>query len=610
MKHLQSEVIFTRTAAAMVEYKLSTPSILSAIHKIKALLSRDEKFKCLGIGGFSLIISLLEIFTATVIVILAQVLNEPEVGHKYLTRLGMSPHLSAEKTVLYISLIVGGIYLLKNVIATIELFYLHFTIQKLNFDFKNKLLHRYSKIDYGFYQTRNSALGMSVVGGDVEQMFSSGMVAVASIFSESAVFFSLVIMVVWMDPSLALVVAALGGILGILVIKGLLPKFYYWGTALQEAALHSGQNLQQFFYAFKEIVLLGKRDAFVNAYKFHSYKKSRVQAMQMATNGLPRVVIETLFVVLFVMSIVFLCFEHENPIQRIGILSVYLYAGFRLMPALNRIINQLNNFKLTIPSIERVYNEYNTVVAKENYVNVPKLKFEKSIVIQDLTFSYLNTQKDVLSNINLEIKKGECIGIVGETGSGKSTLIDLILGLLRPCKGSISIDSEYPTNSYQWHQLIGYVPQSIYLIDHTIEANITFCEKPEDINQEKLNKVIEAAQLHNFIDQLPAGTKTVVGECGIRLSGGERQRISIARALYHDPEVLIFDEATSSLDNQTEALLMDTIRAVSQNRTVIMIAHRLSTLKDCDRIIVLENGCIKEIVDYNQIQKKRVKSHG
>ena len=376
---------------------------------------------------------------------------------------------------------------------------------------------------------------------------------------------------------------------------------------MQEAALFSGQNLLQFFHGFKEIVLLGKRDYFINAYRFYSRKKSRIQAIQTATNALPRMVIEVLFICHFVVTIAILCLDHETPVQMIGVLGGYLYVGFRLMPGLNRIINQLNALKAVIPSIERVYQEYNTVAAKENYVDVPDFVFEKFINLKSVSFQYSNTDTDALKDISFEIKKGECIGIVGETGSGKSTLVDVILGLLKPHKGSLLVDGHYPVNSYQWHQKIGYVPQSVYLTDDTIKANIAFGER--EIDTSRLDAAIDAAQLRKFIDNLPQGSQTIVGERGIRLSGGERQRIAIARALYRNPEVLIFDEATSALDNETEARLMETIHAVSQDRTVIMIAHRLTTLKDCNRIVMMEKGSMKQMTEYESLQHLKVKNH-
>ena len=585
---------------------MPTPSILSAIQKLRSLLTRKEKMKGLWIVGFALSTSLLEVLTASLIVVFAQVLNQPDVGQKYLSMMGLRTNLSPGRVVFCIAIIVGVIYLIKNLVAAAEVFYQNISIQKMSYHFKNKLLQRYAEADYGFYLTRNSSLSMEVVGSDAEQIFSSGMIALASILSEAFVFLCLIGMVVYMNPSLAIAIFAISTVFGLAITKSLLPQFYHFGQKLQEASLDSHQNLLQFFHAFKEIILLGKRDAFIKAYQYHARKKSKIQAIQTAINSLPRMVIEVLFVGLFMTAIAFLCFDHETPSQIIGILGGYLYAGFRLMPGLNRIISQLNVFKSIIPAIERVYQEYTTIASRENYLNIENFHFKKCINIKNISFRYPNTHKNVLKHIALEIHKGERIGIVGETGSGKSTLVDVILGLLQPYEGSICIDEEFPVNSYQWHKEIGYVPQSIYLIDDTIEANIAFGE--QDIERKRLQEAIDAAQLRKLINQLPQGEKTIVGERGVRLSGGERQRIAIARALYRNPEVLIFDEATSALDNETETMLMETIHVVSQNRTVIMVAHRLTTLKNCDRIIMMEDGVINKMTTYENLQKS-IKNH-
>lgn len=578
---------------------MSAPSILSAIQKLKSLLTREEKLKWLGIMGFALCTSLLEVVTASVIIIFAQVLNEPEVGQKYLNMIGLAPDLAPRFVVLYIAIIVGLVYLVKNIVAAIEVFYQNFSIQKMNYCFKNKLLYQYAKTDYGVYLTRNASLGGQVVGSDAERLFSIAMISLATILSEGTIFIFLIGMVVYINPSLAAAIFSIAAVLSIIITKGVLPHFYGFGKKLQEAGFYAARNLTQFFHGFKEILLFGKRDTFINEYQYYSRKTSRVQAMQTAINSLPRMVIEVLFMGLFVTTIAFLCLEHESPLQMMGILGGYLYTGFRLMPGLNRLIGQLNFFKSAIPSIERVYSEYTEVGAKESYLDVPAFEFNHTICLKGVSFAYLNTDRDALSHVSLEIKKGECIGIVGETGSGKSTLVDLILGLLRPYEGSVLIDGKFPANAYQWHKKIGYVSQSIYLIDDTIEANIAFGESK--INTESLEAAIDAAQLRKFIDGLLEKTKTVVGERGIRLSGGERQRIAIARALYRNPEVLIFDEATSALDHETETRLMETIHAVSQDRTVIMVAHRVTTLKDCDRIVVIENGKVAEIIAYNNL---------
>jgi ATP-binding cassette subfamily C protein len=579
---------------------MSNPSILSALKKLRSLLTREEKIKWLVIVGFALCSSLLELITASIIVVFAQVLNEPSIGQKYLINLGFITEFSPGRIVFYMSIAVGIIYLIKNLIAALELFFQNFSIQRMNYNFKNKLLNRYVNTDYGFYLTRNSSFAIQLIGSDVGLVFTNSMVSLATIISEATIFICLTCMIIYMNPPLAFIIFAVVLFLIVCVSKILLPKFYSLGQRLQESSLHSTKNLLQFFHAFKEVVLLGKQRLFIHAYTANVKETSRVQAIQTALNTMPRIGIECLFVGLFVLTIAYLCIGHESPAQIIGILGGYLYAAFRLMPGLNRIINQLNTFKSTIPSIEHVHKEYNSIAESKNYLDIPELCFNESIVLKDVSFKYLNTKKDVVSNINLEIKKGESIGIIGETGSGKSTLIDLILGLLKPHRGSILIDNKFPVYASQWHKKIGYVPQSIYLVDDTIEVNIAFGET--NINKDALNKAIDAAQLRKFIETLPNGYSTIVGERGIRLSGGERQRIAIARALYRNPEVLIFDEATSALDNETESRLMHTINAISQDRTVIMIAHRLTTLKDCSRVIAMDGNSIKEIEKHQKIE--------
>ncbi|MBM3632202.1 MAG: ABC transporter ATP-binding protein [Alphaproteobacteria bacterium] len=587
---------------------MSNSSIGSAINKLFSLLTYREKMKWVGIVGFALCTSMFEVATASIVVIFAQILNQPELGQKYMSMIGVQGTVSPGRTIFYVAIAFGLVYLIKNLIATLEVFYQSFTIQKLSYRFKNKLLYRFAETDYNFHLTRNSSYGLSVITGDAEMAFTGGMVNLSSTLSESIVFIFLILTVIYLNPSLAIFIFSISVCIALIVTKYLFPLFYRWGQKIQETSLLAHQNLTQFFHGFKELLLFGKKEAFVEAYQIHSRRKSKLHAIQTATNALPRMAIEILFVGLFVAVITYLCVEKDTPQQMIGILGGYLYVGFRLMPGLNRVINQLNGFKLIIPSIERVHREYTGENSRTSYVDIPGLTFKKDISLTNVSFQYLNTQKKVIQDINLVIAKGECIGIIGETGSGKSTLVDMLLGLLRPVSGEILIDGKYPVNSQQWHKLLGYVPQTIYLTDDTIEANIAFGEQAESIDTIRLNKAIDDAQLRSFINKLPDGSKTIVGERGIRLSGGERQRISIARALYRQPEVLIFDEATSALDNDTEERLMKTIYEVSQERTVIMIAHRLSTLKNCHRIIIMDAGKVEEEINGKMAIQRYVSS--
>lgn len=586
---------------------MENSSVIIAIRDLRSLLPRPEKMKWIVIVAFALTVSIFEILTATVIVIFAQIISAPDVGQKYWQYFFEQAYaIPTPHIILYTALVCALIYICKNMIAACEIFFQNFTIQMMSYRFKNRMLSRYSRMDYGTYINRNSAFGLQVIGGEIDLVFSNGMLALAIITSETVVFISLLTLLVILNPLLILVFAPLSLIIALLVVKILLPKFYKWGQSYQASSIHTVRNLMQFFHAFKEITILNKRDYFIESYKIHAYDRARLQAIQTATNALPRITIESLFVTLFCAAIIYLAFQMDSAAQMIGILGGYMYAGFRLMPGLNRIITQLNVFKGSIPSIQRLHSEYFSPTTEDSYQTIPDLRFEKSITFSHVTFSYIGTDRPSLLDINCTIRQGECIGIVGETGSGKSTFVDLLIGLQKPQHGSILIDDLYPVDSYQWHDRIGYVPQSIYLIDDTIAANIAFGEKPEDINHERIQSAIRAAQLEGFIDDLTEGINTVVGERGIRLSGGERQRIAIARALYREPEILIFDEATSALDNDTESRLMKTIDTLIQNKTVIMVAHRLTTLEKCDRILTLRRGRLEDTEQDKVTEEYRV----
>jgi ABC-type multidrug transport system fused ATPase/permease subunit len=271
-----------------------------------------------------------------------------------------------------------------------------------------------------------------------------------------------------------------------------------------------------------------------------------------------------------------------------------------MIPSVNRILSSLQIIRSSMPSIDNLYLEFTKIENTRNELNINKgnetaFNFENRVEIRNVNYNYLNVDKTTLKNINIIINKGDFIGIIGPSGSGKSTFIDIILGLLNPSSGEIFIDNfNIKTNIRYWQKLIGYVPQNIYLIDDTIKANIAFGLNDEDISDYLLNKCIKSAQLHEFIMSLENGINTIVGERGARLSGGQRQRIGIARALYHNPEILILDEATSSLDNDTENRIMDDINQLKGNKTIILIAHRLSTLNNCDKIIKIINGELYE----------------
>ena len=292
------------------------------------------------------------------------------------------------------------------------------------------------------------------------------------------------------------------------------------------------------------------------------------------------------------------------------IISLYAFAGYRLMPSVQQVYTSITQLRYGGPALDNLYNDIKSLKPLNLENNNKDLSFNKSIKLKDVYYNYPNASRTALKDINIDIFANTKVGLVGATGSGKTTTIDIILGLLNPDKGTLEVDGQIieKSNLRSWQKLIGYVPQHIYLADDTIESNIALGVESKDINQDILENVSKIANLHDFIiKELPKKYKTVIGERGVRLSGGQRQRIGIARALYHNPKILIFDEATSALDNLTEKIVMQSINKISKDITIVLIAHRLSTVKTCDTIFYLENGVIKNKGTFEELIEKNDK---
>ena len=288
------------------------------------------------------------------------------------------------------------------------------------------------------------------------------------------------------------------------------------------------------------------------------------------------------------------------------IISLYVFAGYRLIPAFQVIYSSSTNLTFVAPTVDKIYDDLKNFKTIEKDQHKSDIKVEKLISLKNVQYNYPNTSRTTLKNINLSIPVNTTVGLVGATGCGKTTTVDIILGLLEAQKGTLEVDGKVITkqNARSWQRSLGYVPQQIYLSDDTITANIAFGVEPKDINQEAVEKASKVANLHDFVtEELPKKYQTEIGEKGVRLSGGQRQRIGIARALYHSPKVLILDEATSALDNQTEKAVMDAVNNLSKSITIIIIAHRLSTLKKCDKIFLLEKGEIKDQGTFEELIK-------
>jgi ABC-type multidrug transport system fused ATPase/permease subunit len=308
-----------------------------------------------------------------------------------------------------------------------------------------------------------------------------------------------------------------------------------------------------------------------------------------------------------IIVIIYYLVQTNNFINALPLISLYAFAGYRVLPALQKIYNSITLLRFMGPALDNLLQELKINQLKMTLKKGGSLPFKKSIRLKNIYYNYPNTKKLALKNINLEIFAHTTVGLVGTTGSGKTTIVDIILGLLDPQKGTLEIDGKIINNENKksWQQTIGYVPQHIYLFDDTISSNIAFGINKENINQKSIERAAKVANLHEFIiNDLPLGYKTIIGERGIRLSGGQRQRIGLARALYHNPKVLVLDEATSAMDNVTENSIMKEIYKLRKDTTIILIAHRLTTVKDCDVIFLLDKGKLKNQGTFQELIKR------
>ena len=454
-----------------------------------------------------------------------------------------------------------------------------------------RLFNTYLAQDYDFHLKRNSAQLIRNVTTETN-LFTLSINAFLLIVAESFVAFGIIALLLFVEPVGAMLVAMVLALamLGFLWVTK--SKILSWGKARQ---YHEGmriQHLQQAIGGIKDVILLNREGYFQKEYQKHNVKSSKVASLQFFLQQMPRLWLEFL-AILGLAILVIIMVNQGGGIQTIlPILGLFAAAAFRLIPSVNRILSSIQTVRYGIPIVDLLYNEFNL---KHKGMSEARSPFElsNSIELKKISFLYQDTSANAISNISIKISRGESIGLIGESGSGKSTLVDIILGLLQPRSGLILVDgANIHDNIKGWQRQIGYVPQTIYLTDNSLRENIAFGIIKQKIDPQAIERALEAAHLTAFIASLPDGLDTIVGERGVRLSGGQRQRIGIARALYNDPDVLVLDEATSALDNDTEHEIMKAIAVMHGSKTIIIVAHRLSTVENCDQIYRLQSGRI------------------
>jgi ABC-type multidrug transport system fused ATPase/permease subunit len=479
-------------------------------------------------------------------------------------------------------------------------------IQMREYSIGKRLVEGYLHQPYEWFLSRHSAdLGKTILS-EVTQVIGNGINPLLEAIAKSTVATALIILLIITDPKLALIVGvSLGS------AYGLIFNFSrHFLNRIGAERLKTNQlrftAISEAFGAAKEVKVGGLEKIYIQRFSISAKKFAQTAALSTLIRQLPRFILEAIAFGGILLVILYLMTTTGSFNDALPIMSLYVFAGYRLLPALQQTYASLTQLTFIGPSLDALTNEIKNLKSYTYKEDEGILSFKKSIIVKNVSYNYPNSTRTALKDIHMIIPAKSTIGLVGATGSGKSTTVDIILGLLESQRGSLEVDGQIITkqNVRSWQRSIGYVPQHIYLSDDTIAANIAFGVDHKDINQEAVERACKIASLHEFvINELPKKYQTTIGERGVRLSGGQRQRIGIARALYNNPQILMLDEATSALDNQTEKAVMEAVNYLAKNITIILIAHRLTTVKKCDKIFLLEKGEIKNSGTFEELMK-------
>ena len=493
-------------------------------------------------------------------------------------------------------------YFVKNLY---KLFYSYISGRVGNFtshQVTSQLFRSYLTRPYTFHLQRNSSdllnsmqqeAGMTIglvasIVGLVQELLLAGAVIWFMVYTEPLAAFS------------TLLILILGSLLYLKVTKPLITAF---GQQRQKIQAPLTRYMLQGFGGVKDIKVLGRSNDFLNQYENQNLVVQDAGLRYGILKSIAPMWTELLAMSGLTVVVWIMVWQNRPPDRIIPLLGLFVIATWRFVPTVNSLVNLTNSIRYSQPAVESVYREFEYIKSQQDIVKT-QIMFNDKVEMRNLTFNYPNTETPSLCDVNIVVRKGETVGFIGPSGAGKSTLVDVILGLLPQTSGELLIDGvEMKKHNLEWQSTIGYVSQAIYLTDDTVRRNVAFGIAEADIDDVALERALKSAQLWDFVDGLPNKSQTIVGERGVRVSGGQRQRIGIARALYHEPQVLILDEATSSLDFETEAEVMSAIRALQGFKTILIVAHRLSTVQHCDRLYRIENAQIVAEGSFNELTK-------
>jgi ABC-type multidrug transport system fused ATPase/permease subunit len=495
------------------------------------------------------------------------------------------------------------IYLIKNVFLGVSLWIQRGILTKISARLSARMLEIYLRQPYSYHLRQNSSVlirntqdSATVVGGGLEPAIT--------ILSDGLIAVSLFMVLIVVEP-----LGTLSAITIFLCATYFFQRFtnrrlQSWGRQRQQQKGKIIKTIQQSLGAVKDIHVLGREQMFVDVHREQQIVDSNLLRRINLIQALPRLWLEIVAMGSLASLVVIMLLIGNEVSAIVPVIGLFAFSAFRVLPSINKIVNGVQTLRVTRSTIETIHQDLGLLVDEMSLVGSIQFEFS-SLTTMNLNFRYEMTEQDVLNDVSITVRRGEAVGFVGQSGSGKSTLIDLMLGLLQPHSGLILINGHSIEDVKQsWQQQIGYIPQTIFLMDDSLRRNIAIGIADNEIDEVAIVEALKSAQLEDFVASLPEGLDTVVGERGVRLSGGQRQRIGIARALYHRPSVLVLDEATSSLDTETERGVMQAVQALQGDKTVIIVAHRLSTVEYCDRLYRLDAGRIVDEGTFDEVMNR------
>ncbi len=581
---------------------------VTLLHKVGYLFDHKQKKQMVGLAVLILIGGLLETLGVSMLLPVVTAIMDPEaIMEKEPVRdVAQMLHIQTSKDlIMYMLIVLIVLYVFKNAYL-LFLTYVQNTFVTRN---RNRMISRvmreFLNRPYEDYLGADIPTVFRLTDSDIPNAFQLILVMVQMI-TEIVVAVSLCIVLVVSSPLMCLFIVVIFLGLTLIITKLLKPRLNRIGHRNQTIQSRIAKWRIQSIYGLKDVKVLHREEFFVRNYYESGAVGANVARNYAVLNNLPRLLIETIFMAAMFLFMLLYMMRGGDVTVLVPQLTVFAMAAVRMLPGINRINTYLSEIAYAQPCLDYLYDNLNESMKKDvngsvtgltgdKQPELPKLDLQDKIVLDHITYAYPNTEKNIFTDAHMEVKKGQSVGIMGPSGVGKSTIVDILLGLLHVQSGKITCDGMDIFDNYPaWLAKIGYIPQSIYLIDESIRDNIAFGIDADRIDDKRIWEVLEEAQLKEFVEELPEGLDTTIGDRGVRISGGQRQRLGIARALYHNPEILVFDEATSALDNDTEKAVMDAINSFHGRKTMVIIAHRLNTIAKCDVIYKVEDEKITE----------------